>query len=947
MLHRFLGSATVMLVFCWGCRGVVLPKPARVQGLGAACSSVVDCRYGMGCVNRVCEANASLTEGQACDITVGCEPGMYCNLDKVCAPAGVGAVNAVCDSSGDCQRGLFCGRTGVFSVCQPGGMVDLGGECTSAADCLAGLGCDLGGHCAAGAPTVAPPVFEGVACEEETEQNFRAYFEVPPPSTPGVDFFRLPFPNEARNRVEGYDLTGFPGLTVGANGMLAQYVAAAEHENGGFGLSQAISMRFTQPLKTIPSGEVELSYGTSNANVYLYKVEPIDPAAVATADGDFGCMTDAFDAGGAPKWKLTTVSGVVTWLFVAGKTKYTCPNTLHFRVRTDNPLESNTLYTLILTTSVLSAGGQTLMRDADLGVMLGATPPVDGDRLARPYKCYAPLRAALQKAANDGRVLDPGQAVLFRTQDATAGVRAVSKTMTSLPGTQSARLEALVKCDGAAVSPCHVDGEPQRDCPATPSSVYDEYHGQLRVPVLQAGERPYVLDGGYIEYTDGNKVRRTPKNGDSAIVQGTENVCFALTVPKQGFDPSGAIVLYGHGSGGFFGSFKSEGQTGAGQALVQGSDLASSLAQGSPSLAILSFDQPLHGQRRQSTLDGQLLYFNVGNPRAMRDNGLQAVADYMQFTRFLKDVAGGSAAFASGVNPALVTELNQKLGGKKRLFVGHSQGGTNGALFTAVTPNTDIGAVVLSGTGGGVIHSMLGKTEPLDFPTLLKTMTAEMNLSEYHPVLNLIQSVAERADPINFGRVMIGIGSASRSLQPLPPVPAMNQPPNPSTAAKSLLHVVGFADKFTPLRTASDLWRTFGTVPVFATNSDVEPADTLIPGFEVSSAARTTKLALSSIDTGAPTGLACNCLPIAMPALNPPRADDGVCTAVTSTDAMTLTRRTTAASVVYRPERDYDGHYVMFEHPAARAQVHAFLRAAAQSNDGFCAAVSPVIPPPP
>jgi hypothetical protein len=266
-------------------------------------------------------------------------------------------------------------------------------------------------------------------------------------------------------------------------------------------------------------------------------------------------------------------------------------------------------------------------------------------------------------------------------------------------------------------------------------------------------------------------------------------------------------------------------------------------------------------------------------------------------------------------------------------------------LFVAAASNTDVSSVLLSGMGGGVLQSLLGKTKPVDFPSLLRGALADPNLSEKHPVMNLIQSVAESSDPINVGRGMIGLGDPLHSLLPLPAAPAMMAlPPNPTVASKSLLQIVGFSDSYTPLRTSSDLWRSSG-IPVFAANAEVEPSDTVIPGFETSAGARTAKLKLmnSSTDTGDATGLSCNCAPIATHFANP--ATDGTCAAVTNTDTMTMARRTTAATVVYRPERSYDGHFVFFENPAARAHAKTFLQTAAQSSQGFCAPTSPRVPP--
>jgi pimeloyl-ACP methyl ester carboxylesterase len=934
MSHR---AIVLMLFFLLSasCRSVVLPGPVRVKGVGAACAAEVECRRGMTCASGACTPAANIPAGSLCDLTAGCEGGLYCNEKKLCATAGNGPLNTSCASSGDCERGLVCAASGLFPICQAPGNGDVGAACTTATECLAGLGCSSDGKCAAGEKTLSPTVFAGVQCQPDTGETFRSYFEVPEEGQSGSDFFRMPFPNEARNRGTRYDLKGFPSPPAGAFAdMLASYVTRAELENGGAGTNQSITLRFNQGIKGSDKAQpnAELSYGTSSANLLFYKVEPVDPGAITPPSDDFDCVTDAFDGSNVPKWKFTTVPGVVVWQFSTEQKKYTCANTLVFRPRTDNPLDPNALYALVLTTDVRSVSDQPLTPDADLAKLLDSVAPSE-TRLQKSYGCYGPLRAALRKSSQDGRAISVGQAVLIKTQDATAAVKAVARTMSVLPVEQQPEVRELVKCAAGVSSPC--GGEASRECPSESNAAYDEYHGQLRVPVLQAGERPYVTSGGDITYTDGTKTRAAPKSGDRALVQGTEDVCFSLTVPKTGFDTGRALAIYGHGTGGHFRSFVTE-------------ELADRLAAASPKLAVLSFDQPLHGSRRGgSDQDPALLYFNVGNPRAMRDNGLQAVADYAQFVAFSRGLSSGSATFAATVDMAVANELNSKLQNHSRVFIGHSQGGTNGALYLATAPNTDVGSAVLSGVGGSLIQALISKKKPFDFPTLMAQALGENELSEYHPVLNLLQSVAERSDPINVARAMIGINTPARSLQALPVTPASGAQPNPTIAAKSLLHVIGLNDSYTPLRASSDFWRVLGTVPAYAANSDVEPSGASLDGFETGSGKRTERLKLISqaTDTGAADGLSCNCLPIATAFATMPRAEDGTCSVQTSADATTRARRTTAATVVYEPSGDTDGHFVLFQNDAAQAHLKTFLETAVQSNNGFCAAISPRIPP--
>ncbi|MCC6808220.1 MAG: hypothetical protein IT381_12415 [Deltaproteobacteria bacterium] len=945
LLRRLAWIASFAIALS-SCRALTYPPPSRTKGIGADCVLDTECRRGMACVASLCASNASLAQDDKCDLTEGCQAGLYCSTEaQTCQPQGTHGLNESCTTSGDCLRGLYCGLSGLFHVCLPGGQRDIGAACTSAADCLAGLGC-LGGQCAAGAPTAVIPDFGGVDCQTDSGA-FRVYFQVPAAGQTNPDFFRLPFPNEARNRgTAGTDLAGFPRPANGTVGdMIARYVEAASLETGGGGANQAVTMRFSAPVQ-----DTSLVYGITaptTPTVYLFKVEPVDPAKIGALDQEFGCYTSDFDTGGTaqPLWKLTAVGGVVEWLVIPGRTPYLCANSFSFRPRSDNPLEPNTLYAVALSSEVRSDQNVALTRDADLDALLSSTAPATGDRLARPHSCYAPARAAFCSTANGntGCTIPTGSGnnrvplaalSLFRTQDTQAPVKAVLKTMASLPATATPQVTALVKCTPSAVSPCASATDPTRACPATDSPLYDEYHGKLRVPVLQAGTRPYLVDGGYIEYTDGSATRRRmAKTDDSAVVQGTEEVCFSLTVPEGpdfGDPNERAIAIYGHGTGGNFRTFTGEGQTDTQRRLIPGSDLASMLADGNgnPALAVLSFDQPLHGGRQPGVFPPDQLYFNVGNPRAMRDNGLQAVADYAQFVALAKAFAAGNVASAAGVDTALVTTLQSALAGSKRVFIGHSQGGTNGALYIAATPNTDVQAALFSGTGGGLTQSLLNKAQPIDFRTLINGALQDPQVNQYHPVLGLMQMVGERSDPINFGRSMIGIGTVKGLILPVPAGPSVS--PN----IKSLLHIIGFGDNYTPLRTASDLWRSFGTVPVLAANDAVE-AGGQIGAFETDASARGPLKKLSAVaDTGPPGGMLCNCTPLSISAgavVTP-----GKCEATSTSDVAMQPTHMTAASIVYRPDRDYDGHFVMFEHPSARAQAKRFLQDSAASTGGFC-----------
>lgn len=170
---------------------------------------------------------------------------------------------------------------------------------------------------------------------------------------------------------------------------------------------------------------------------------------------------------------------------------------------------------------------------------------------------------------------------------------------------------------------------------------------------------------------------------------------------------------------------------------------------------MLSMDQVLHGPRNPGcwpppadteTCEGTA-YFNFVNPYAGRDNTRQGAADGFQLLR-------------------LAHALPQ-LDATKVAFLGHSQGGLTGAPFVAAEP--ELKAAVMSGTGGILAITVLVRKDPLDFKAvaeLLLGIQGKEELEPFHPVLMVIQTFGEPADPISYGRHFAKepLGGGARSV---------------------------------------------------------------------------------------------------------------------------------------------------------------------------------------
>jgi hypothetical protein len=175
------------------------------------------------------------------------------------------------------------------------------------------------------------------------------------------------------------------------------------------------------------------------------------------------------------------------------------------------------------------------------------------------------------------------------------------------------------------------------------------------------------------------------------------------------------------------------------------------------------------------------------------------------------------------------------------------------------------GAVVLSGTGGTLLLSLLHKTQPVNIPAVLPFALGEATVNENHPVLNLLQMYLDRADAVNYGRRLF-----SEPIAPLVP--------------RHALHIFGTADTYAPDETQRTYAQAAGFVIV---GPVVDPVD-------MKDIAEMHKL----------------------PAIAAP-AKGNVTTAAGAA--------ITAVQAQYKPAGKDDGHFVSTQNPAARRAVRQML----------------------
>ena len=696
-------------------------NPLLAKGLDGACVNDADCKAGLYCVARTCQADGSTKRDEACRITAECGDADYCGSRRECQIAGSISRGGKCMNTGDCKHGDVCeppqlseldvlsldALAEVSGMCKLGGNTEQGQSCKTVVDCVAGLYCvefeqGSGKKVCASLPAsdtevpALPELWPGQGCPTVAANDpEQAYFEVPRGGKALSEFYSLPFPNDIRIKDGHVDLTGH-AVAPASYGMpmVERYVDVAQEDLTGFSTNPIVLFRFSHAYDVATINCVQS--GTCD-NMKIVDITPGSPG---------------YDRDASLQWK--TASGNVS--------KYICPVWLGLHRPADEPLLPGTTYAAVLTTGIHAKGGSSYERSSDFEAMLGSDAPGNTD-LKAAYEAYAPLRAWIaDTGVNPSSILN---AAVFTTQQSTD---IVPKLREAIVEDGAPEVSDLTVCTSDKTkSPCE-DAEGRGKC-HKPNDAFTEIHGRISLPIFQDGELPYLNpeDGGDIKFS-----------GGKPVIQNHQDVCFAMSVPTADAPEAGyPVLVFGHGTGG---SFAGEmGNTGLAQVIAEGSTPA----------VLLAIDLPEHGERRgDSTDEPDNLFYNFLNPRAARDNVLQGAADLMSVVLFAKQ--GGLSAGKSPTSEAIEFDPT------RIALMGHSQGATHASLVAPYEP--DIIGVVLSGMGGHLSTSMLTKTKPVDIasvvPFALLDPDKQLKLAGevYNPALAIIQSVFDRSDPINYAR---------------------------------------------------------------------------------------------------------------------------------------------------------------------------------------------------
>ncbi len=635
------------------------------------------------------------------------------------------------------------------------------------------LGLGLGWFAVAGLIAAAALVS---GCGDSGEDETIALFEVPRAGAASSGFYALPYPNDIR--VD--DTTGAIDFSdhIRPNVIIGEYLDAVRDHQRGFSVNAATFMRFSDRIDPTSLPTTEAST-TDAAAVYLVNVDPDSARRGERIPLRFRFEHYEGEVIGTDWMSALPFPG--------------------FR------LDQQTTYALVVTNRVRAEDGSPVAAAPDFLAITSADTPSDAD-LARAKTLYAPLLSWLDEPGADERA-DVVSAGVFTTQDATSLMGKIREVIWDTVDQPTPRDMVYVRDE----------------------SGFALYDGVYDSPNFQTGEVPYkkAEDGGAIVLdTDGKP-----------IVQRTEALRFSVSIPLGTVPASGwPIVLYAHGTGGSYRTFRNNGT--ARRLAAEG-------------IACIGIDQVLHGPRNPGATP-EISFFNFQNPLAARHNTLQGALDNFQLVRLVRGFD-----YTDSANSRTV-----KFDASKLYFFGHSQGGLTGPPFLAYEP--EVTGAVLSGAGGLLYLSMILKTEPVDIVGLVGAFIRDKPLDEFNPVLAILQGYVDLSDAVSYAPLLV-------------------RRPAAGVGAKHIFQSEGFTDRFTPPPSIEALATSIGV-------DLVNPVLAPVKGIEL-------------------------------------RGRTSLTTPVTAN-----LEGKTAVLVQYDEVAGSDGHFVLFDVPAAQVQSIQFLSTLASSG---------------
>ena len=310
---------------------------------------------------------------------------------------------------------------------------------------------------------------------------------------------------------------------------------------------------------------------------------------------------------------------------------------------------------------------------------------------------------------------------------------------------------------------------------------YGAYRGEVWVPMWQHGSKPYLAEGGGFAFDDDGM----------PLLAGWERALFTLTLPRDQAMPEAGwpIVIYGHGTGGDYRSF------------AAGSNMSPADQLARKGIAAFGISLPLHGDRG-TAVDPALASFNYLNPASARACFRQGALDQIYLSVLLTRL---QHVFSSEEGDILTDP-------ERVAYMGHSHGGLIGAI-AAPFFGEKVKATFLSGAGGGLSTTLVTRDAgDFDIQGILENalnFTEGDILTETHPVVAMVQTLAEVTDPINYAPFW------------------SNRSPHWSTSPMHVLMTEGLNDQQTPPDTAEAL-AAAGRLPILSPAVNISLAHRLM-----------------------------------------------------------------------------------------------------------------------
>ena len=544
-------------------------------------------------------------EGASCESDRECGPTLACATNGECAEVGdpgTAGPRDPCTSDESCRFGLVCNGVGRCDDSETG---SLGDRCQGSSGCEAPLVCDHGGSCVK--PDADGTAADGESCEDDANCAFnlvctsellcgplplwsgvecdgdpldgppRVVFEVPR-GTDDTDFYRLPYPNNARLSGGRLDLERYPGIGAGEEPgrTVGRYASALAETSDGFGPNAAVLFRFSAAVDYD-----SLEFSGDDPTFAFVDVTPGSDARGRRPRSRFFATTD--------------------------RERYICHNWLGIRPSEGSALEAGHTYAVYFRTGLATSDGTLLEADGDFSALLSRTPP-SHPALSAAWRRYQPFRGWLNQ---EGIPVDE---IIGGTVFTVGNPQRFAEAMVSaVDVAPEIALEQPTLCDGGTASPCDAGGE--RVC-GDLNPFFAEIHAKVKLPNYLQGMPPYVDWGGAILW-----------EGDRPRLQRQEEVCVSVTVPLIE-QPGGGypVALFAHDAGGHFRTQVTRG-------------LSARLAR--LGWATVSFDGVLQGPRSggDSAPDAAAtvaLLENLDNVVLQRDQGLQALADLFAMARAIE-----------------------------------------------------------------------------------------------------------------------------------------------------------------------------------------------------------------------------------------------------------------------------------------------------------------------